>query len=1194
QDPTGAFKNALVSAVAKALYLDFSLDEIEKYKFDPNADMKEAAAKAEEMTMATIDSSLKAAAKKGGIYKGQDLRGVAAVDSLDDAVEINYEVAFRLGQSLAKTVMEKSGKSNPTIGVGKDVRISSPKIQKAFIKGVREAGGNVRDFGFPYMSTPMASFAAGYFTDLDAAVEITASHNDWRYGGVKVVFGKENMKSKDLQVVTARAAEKSELPVAKKRGTVEVVDLMTPYRQYVKEKFISLLGSEEPFKGLTIAVDGAGGVYGFFADIVEELGGKAIRVNCTPNGYYPSHIPNPVEPSGIKELVGIVKDNPGSIGVSFDSDGDRIAFVAEGGREVSNNEILCLLAQGTDKPMVINSRATLGVYDEMIKSGSYAKKARAGYAFIKQMARSLGSDVAGEESGHFMFGPDFVDDGIMTAGRIFGVIARKQDSEGKNFAMSANETGYNKYVSMIDRIKVELKKQSEKNKAIPNDQWKDINQSIINKLIADFSSPEAAKKGFWLDPAVKKDVWKDETKIDGEVDGCMVFFGRQENGLPKGWALYRPSLSQPDKVYIDIEADTPQNAALLAAELRTALAKAIEGEDADLGSLTDLLKVEDIDKRIDRTVSERAVRIGEVQTKKAPGTSNVTITEKTQYDDLCDKYGEKMNEQDRQKLIGNMNKVFDKRGPPNITRKLRGFIDSGVLQIRVVDLEKAQNEMGKTVIPDARFFPRSDKRVMGLAAFYKQSKQDGRYVSTIYIPKEMLPMLLQNEYLAASTFVHEYVERFLPALNGMSRHGYAAAMEETVSSNMANDLGLSEYTLFYLQEAQATKNLDYLYYILENYSPQKDPTGALLLYLHERIYETQKAMGSKTAQGSKAAEVGHDVARYLNTPKKIWLWYRNQLEYEPDPIKRQMLDLPVEMLDKTVREVFDGNTIMLGVEDVSNLTAKEYLFKYSIYKMKEINGLVDNIISSGKVSRKAVEQALFQIVLKKDLSSFSRGTANRDLNQDYLKEECDYPSDYPETMWMPRSPVQLEDDYYIRQQYDVSLPKTEVAELERRVGLVDVLLDNTVKGLSSKENMNDNIQPSALSVIEKHLILSDELSSFERKLGYRKTEKEFFDEFINRVDPSTKEVIPITKGVMVKEILSGLLSRRADVWIAAKVNFFTQQFLSGQIETIQKSKPSGKIIVGIIGPGGAGKSTIVKMLRAAFKEKYGEKYAVLE
>ena len=77
--------------------------------------------------------------------------------------------------------------------------------------------------------------------------------------------------------------------------------------------------------------------------------------------------------------------------------------------------------------------------------------------------------------------------------------ANTKKKEGKTFARAATETEYNSLVSIIDGGKIELKKQSDRNRLIPNETWKEFNQTIIAIMIASFREPEVRDQGFWFD-----------------------------------------------------------------------------------------------------------------------------------------------------------------------------------------------------------------------------------------------------------------------------------------------------------------------------------------------------------------------------------------------------------------------------------------------------------------------------------------------------------------------------------------------------------------------------------------------------------------------------------------------------------------------------------------------------------------------
>src|ERR1700687_4857117 len=99
------------------------------------------------------------------IFKAYDVRGIYPGE-LDEAI-------FRqMGRGFVSFLNAKR------VGVGRDMRVSSPSLAAAFIDGVREQGADVVDFGM--IATDMLYY--GVATEkLDGGAQITASHNSKQY-----------------------------------------------------------------------------------------------------------------------------------------------------------------------------------------------------------------------------------------------------------------------------------------------------------------------------------------------------------------------------------------------------------------------------------------------------------------------------------------------------------------------------------------------------------------------------------------------------------------------------------------------------------------------------------------------------------------------------------------------------------------------------------------------------------------------------------------------------------------------------------------------------------------------------------------------------------------------------------------------------------------------------------------------------
>ena len=108
---------------------------------------------------------------KADIFKAYDIRGLYPAD-------INETVARLIGRGFAAYLQ------TATIGMSRDMRVSSPALASSFIDGVREQGTDVIDYGM--MGTDMLYFAV-VRDGLGGGAQVTASHNPKQYNGVKMV-----------------------------------------------------------------------------------------------------------------------------------------------------------------------------------------------------------------------------------------------------------------------------------------------------------------------------------------------------------------------------------------------------------------------------------------------------------------------------------------------------------------------------------------------------------------------------------------------------------------------------------------------------------------------------------------------------------------------------------------------------------------------------------------------------------------------------------------------------------------------------------------------------------------------------------------------------------------------------------------------------------------------------------------------
>ena len=96
------------------------------------------------------------------VFKAYDIRGIYPS-------ELDEEGAHAIGRAFVDVFEPER------IAVGHDMRVSSPSMAEAVIRGASEAGAEVLDLGL--VGTEMLYFAVGEL-GLDGGVVVTASHKD--------------------------------------------------------------------------------------------------------------------------------------------------------------------------------------------------------------------------------------------------------------------------------------------------------------------------------------------------------------------------------------------------------------------------------------------------------------------------------------------------------------------------------------------------------------------------------------------------------------------------------------------------------------------------------------------------------------------------------------------------------------------------------------------------------------------------------------------------------------------------------------------------------------------------------------------------------------------------------------------------------------------------------------------------------
>jgi phosphomannomutase len=328
------------------------------------------------------------------VFKAYDVRGIYP-DELDEAG------AEAIGCAYVDQFEPRR------MAVGRDMRLSSPAMQEAFMRGAASAGADVVDLGL--VGTEMVYFAVGSL-GLEGGAMVTASHNPKEYTGMKLVrrgalpVGGESglLDVRDRAMAAADTSGTRFLTCPE--GTVERYDIWPAYVERVLS-FVEV----DAIKPLKVVIDTANGMAGaMLPPVLERLPVETVRCHFEPDGTFPNHEPNPLLPENREFIVRKTLEESADLGVAFDGDADRCFFVDDTGEFVPGDFVTALFAESVlekepGAKVIYDVRASRAVPDTIERAGGVALVNRVGHAFIKARMRKEDAAFAGEVSGHYYF-----------------------------------------------------------------------------------------------------------------------------------------------------------------------------------------------------------------------------------------------------------------------------------------------------------------------------------------------------------------------------------------------------------------------------------------------------------------------------------------------------------------------------------------------------------------------------------------------------------------------------------------------------------------------------------------------------------------------------------------------------------------------------------------------------------------------
>ncbi len=357
------------------------------------------------------------------IFKAYDIRGIVDETLTESAVQ-------SIGAALG-IMIRQAGRHQCV--VGRDGRLSGPRLVDALSNGLMSVGVDVIDIGM--VPTPVVYYAT-VKTGCGTGVAVTGSHNPPQYNGLKMMVAGTTLWGETIQEIR-RLIESGEVDQAMKNQANQKLALGQRTRQpemvdHFTQAIVDDISLSRP---MSVVVDAGNGVAGGVAPkLLERLGCKVQALYCEVDGHFPNHHPDPAHPENLQDLIRAVKASDAEIGLAFDGDGDRLGVVTKSGAIIWPDRQLMLYAADVlrskpGSPIIFDVKCSRHVAAWIRQHGGEPLMWKTGHSLIKAKLKETAAPLAGEMSGHIFFNDRWFgfDDALYTAARLLEILSREQN-----------------------------------------------------------------------------------------------------------------------------------------------------------------------------------------------------------------------------------------------------------------------------------------------------------------------------------------------------------------------------------------------------------------------------------------------------------------------------------------------------------------------------------------------------------------------------------------------------------------------------------------------------------------------------------------------------------------------------------------------------------------------------------------------
>ncbi len=381
-------------------------------------------------------------------------RGVIADDFTFDNVRV-------VSQAVCDYVLAQN--NSPMLVIGYDTRFLSDKF--AAEAAAVAAGNGIRVLlTDTFAPTPAVSYAV-VDKKADGAIMFTASHNPYRYNGLKFKAPYGGSASPDITNTIEHQLEennrvKKEPSVADfaKAVSIGTVKYFDPKKSYLKElaRLVDVeLIKKQPVSVVVDPMYGAG--QGYLSDFLRDAGCEVKEIRGWRDPYFGGGNPEPFLPH-LGELAETVTGHY-PLGLALDGDADRIGAIDVSGEFINSHMIFSLLLKYLyeEKGLtgdVVKTVSTTLMIDKLARAyGMRLHETPIGFKYICDKMLSDDILIGGEESGGIGIKNHIPErDGILMGALLVEILVFYKSTLSKLYADLANKHGRFCY----DRVDIEI------------------------------------------------------------------------------------------------------------------------------------------------------------------------------------------------------------------------------------------------------------------------------------------------------------------------------------------------------------------------------------------------------------------------------------------------------------------------------------------------------------------------------------------------------------------------------------------------------------------------------------------------------------------------------------------------------------------------------------------------------------------